>query len=752
MAEIGIFVHDLGSREIRVLFDVPVAEAESFTYLMTSSGGYVPMISNVSFYDADMMSVKITFEMALTNGQSYNLQVVDGSPVTTTPFTFMATDRDGPRILGAFQSLRGCVDVVCDRIVAPTSMSAVANLVAPAGSVPMSIVVPTPGQSLNVVRFRFGSAPADSEFSIQYSNITDVPQNPCVAGEVPLTLAYDVNPASAFADLTRARAVFAQVADVNNADGFSTATIRVFFNCPMLATDVLDDLKWAVEQDSTSLGFSDAYDPVGRIVNFASTANAPFVTDQHTWFVDLHVGSNSTAYPFKISFDALLHPIRSEDGMSTVPTGFIMANPVVAPPGVMSISSSLRGAVVRADCNIKTWEEDATLLVDTPNVSTTIAVGSSGFSLPQPTVNVVSTINFPPAGSLWIATSDGMVRVDYTGTSGTDSFIGCTGGTGVMGIGGTVDSITVAATPHAAVSLSSSLPTMLWAFNNILHAYSVHIGDPSLFPFLAAGHEALDTVNTVDPGDYATTMNLSTLITKANVFKAKLTAHMTSETFHYGQDVGVDSIDAFDTASLINLLSDLRDRVTRHNLSALYPRSFGFPEAGMIPSYPMFHSFPGVGTISASLKDLIVVSLDGGLNGSTLTLDVPISKSWRNNHLGIVDKISYGKIRDGFTVVDSFPVMTSAVARPGYSLTVQGPYLLSDIVQLYLSKPMRKQVLTIGTNITIVGGSLSATDAGWLNDRTIFVQVSNMADIPYFISCPADLVSGLRDVAGNLID
>jgi len=72
--------------------------------------------------------------------------------------------------------------------------------------------------------------------------------------------------------------------------------------------------------------------------------------------------------------------------------------------------------------------------------ATTIAAGSNGQSLPQGTINVVSTAGFPSSGSIAVITSLGLQSVTYSGTTGT-SFTGCAGGSGVMSTGNAVGKI-----------------------------------------------------------------------------------------------------------------------------------------------------------------------------------------------------------------------------------------------------------------------------------------------------------------------
>lgn len=73
----------------------------------------------------------------------------------------------------------------------------------------------------------------------------------------------------------------------------------------------------------------------------------------------------------------------------------------------------------------------------TNTFNTTITAASNGQSLPQSTINVVSTTSFPNPGVINVTTSNGVQLVNYTGVTGT-TFTGCTGGTGTMSTGGAV--------------------------------------------------------------------------------------------------------------------------------------------------------------------------------------------------------------------------------------------------------------------------------------------------------------------------
>lgn len=104
--------------------------------------------------------------------------------------------------------------------------------------------------------------------------------------------------------------------------------------------------------------------------------------------------------------------------------------------GTNTITGSTSGSV---------WTPTATptefireIVIWTPTVvTTTIAAGSNGQTLPQATINVASTTGFPTAGTIFVVTSGGTQTVTYTGVGGT-TFTGASGGTGTMSTGGAV--------------------------------------------------------------------------------------------------------------------------------------------------------------------------------------------------------------------------------------------------------------------------------------------------------------------------
>lgn len=88
--------------------------------------------------------------------------------------------------------------------------------------------------------------------------------------------------------------------------------------------------------------------------------------------------------------------------------------------------------------------------------TTTIAAGSNGASLPQATINVISTSGFPSSGTVYIVTSAGTQTVTYTGITAT-TFTGGSGGTGTMSTGGGVAASPVCGLAITGTGVSSEL-------------------------------------------------------------------------------------------------------------------------------------------------------------------------------------------------------------------------------------------------------------------------------------------------------
>ena len=93
------------------------------------------------------------------------------------------------------------------------------------------------------------------------------------------------------------------------------------------------------------------------------------------------------------------------------------------------------------------------------NTATTtgaITTVTSTFSLPSTTIAVSSTNGFPNTGSFTVFSTIGTETITYTGTSGGNTFTGCTGGTGTVTVGATCTSTASQVLPSTSINVLST--------------------------------------------------------------------------------------------------------------------------------------------------------------------------------------------------------------------------------------------------------------------------------------------------------
>ena len=112
------------------------------------------------------------------------------------------------------------------------------------------------------------------------------------------------------------------------------------------------------------------------------------------------------------------------------------------------------------------------------SVSTSIASGSNGQSLPQVIINVFSTNGFPTSGTISVITNFGSQIVSYTGTTPT-TFTGCSGGSGTMStnnsVGGSYPLVSVEEGAYFSCELVRFIGRVVYSGPNVqaLTAYAI---------------------------------------------------------------------------------------------------------------------------------------------------------------------------------------------------------------------------------------------------------------------------------------
>ena len=169
------------------------------------------------------------------------------------------------------------------------------------------------------------------------------------------------------------------------------------------------------------------------------TVNTPTYNVSNGLFFGTQVAfqSNGASLPQATITAATAAPFCTTTGVQILPTGII--NVSATAPASTTINggaTSLPSATITV-LSTTGFPTSGTINVSS-TVSTTVALGSNGATLPQSTIFVASTAGYPTTGGTISVTSDvGPQVVTYTGTTGT-SFIGCSGGTGVLTTGNAV--------------------------------------------------------------------------------------------------------------------------------------------------------------------------------------------------------------------------------------------------------------------------------------------------------------------------
>lgn len=235
---VDFIVHPLTERSVRVYFQDIISQSTaaivSYYNLVNITPGFLPSIVSITPYSTDGRQYQITFDNPLTYSATYSMVIdglvsVNGIPVTTAGHNFTATISGGPIVLGAFLSIRECIDVVFDRDVGPYSVGATGTLsngvlTVPMVQVPWSSAIPSEN-----LRFTIPvAAPAGDDWYITASTPLDI------AGNGRISTVKVSIPSSVPRPLTYAGAgTTLQILDAhvtNNLKYYQANNIRIYFN------------------------------------------------------------------------------------------------------------------------------------------------------------------------------------------------------------------------------------------------------------------------------------------------------------------------------------------------------------------------------------------------------------------------------------------------------------------------------------------------------------------------------------------
>ncbi len=788
LTAISFRVHALSSREVRVLFDRPVTDSalsiDAYLLGTITVATVVPAPVSVSFYDADRLSVSILLSQPMTTGSVYTLQArgiqdFEGRGVTGSSSNFRANAIDPPKPIGAFLGRRGTVDLVFDRPVGVTSASASAQIRNPSsGPGNLMTLMDWTSESIpsDTIRFQYSVTPTANSFVIDYYGVVDSSNN-SGSGTATLYLSLRGTAPYSASDLGSMRFIDAYVVDVMPT--VNMATIRVFFNCNALSSDVVNPAKWQFDQAGPHL----APDTVNTLTD-------PDATDLSSAIVLLNSART------KLSNHAQESPVH----ISLVPGPAITAPPATDLGTSITLFNNLRSVynshVSRASGVSHVYPELG-LALDLPELSDSgIAAGANSFkslfnthlaasrslqfssALPSiigPIVNRASIAMSSPARSthtffadlrVSIAAPDLPIRVrgtilseDSWSVTNPASFTGdisarpCSAPASVVGVEPLIDygalltydkEVSVLSAEmdpvigSVTVSVGAHLRDVAWFLNNLIFAYDRHIGPiPE-----GAGHPSPEMRFFISDSDYVVTSVVADMVSKANSLKVKYNGHVLSVPVHTNAGSPVMVPDAMDLKSLLVLLPALRDALRAHNGSADSTGS-GSPA----PTGPGHHVSAGKPYLSAPLFTRVSMEAPGLEDGIVHTSSVSgACVTW---------SVEGSKLRS--IPFSSSPVFTSSASRPSMAsaLPLQGLVLHEnrearsfrtlgpDHVEVYFSKRMRRSDLNM-SSISLTGGSMVVGKVSWVNDMVVSMEVSRMEQIPYTLSS-----SGLSDVAGN---
>lgn len=773
-------VHQITANKVRVKFATQVymdsaTQISRYKLSIVSSPGsfVVPNIISIAPYDSKGDSIVLNLDRNLTSQSTYSLDVGEIFDIFGDSISFVAKNFDAnvmlpPLALGAFLSKRSTVDIIFDKNVGPTSSSATFTIGDSAGGPTFTMAQLTwapESISPNTLRCVLPvGLPIANQYTINFTNVTDESKN-SGSGRIPLTLELRTASPHSFASISQIQIIDAFVVDVSN-DLINTATVRVYFNGPLSNGD--NTANWTVAVQAphrktdtiNSISASNASNLSSLIVlanDIKSKLNRHFIEEQVHFqndYIDKitvpdasdlpsslvlvrqledlylsHLGrTNIHIYPDTVNDFVQTSIVMQSDAITAAnllkskynahilpsyPLSFSSA--YSAPIGPITTHSKYAANEVYATNGPYTSFVDLHVLMKSAKnrlLLTATVTSEDSFSTTNPSNSTGSiltrSLDDPPIASSYLIHSDGRSDFFFDKEILVENDV----------------NIVIQDTASVPLSISiqtySTQPTLVWALNNLLFAYSLHTNSIN-----NAVHSINDTINIVSSSDYVTTNQLNELIVKANLFKSKLNLHISGNSFHFNPDADlVKSQPASDLRTLSTLLQDLRDTFVRHN------------------ARDGVHSHSGLRVVSAPLNDTLAIRARQFKNDQSYDLTGFVYGHYFDNLLQ-ESKFSKTVLDESFVGIANKPSLASIIPKLGLVKLEDGLSFESDTLEFYFSKDM-KQVDLNSSNLLLTGGSIQQKSALWVNDRVISMEVYRMEQISY-----TGTVSGLTDRAGN---
>ena len=765
MAVYDYIVNALSGNSVRVFFAEEVLEQDAldisrYYFNAITPGAYLPRIIKITPFSSDRRQYQITFDRDLTHSSIYSFIIkkmpsIEGNKIRSSAHNFNTYSLSGPVLLGAFLSVRGCVDLVFDRSVGPYSASASVDLCSSTNQVSMTQVSWDSSIPENNLRFTVpATIDPDQNWYVNASSVYDISTNYITSGVVYLSV-----PNSVPRPLT-----FAQVNQLQVIDSFITnwereqnvINVRVFFNFALSSRSASDPLNYLAYQINTHPTPDDyfyvtsgpAFDLTSLITvlndlksKFSSHVKAPQVHLSNSLSLVLPPDA-SDATSAAVLLNGLIQEYEShrlsedlhnsKDPANVAPFGIATSSDI---PGMLSLTNTLvasynRHIGVAYQLNLTSFglvpeitstgslesnrvDSDFVWYVDlrynslspksqivvgctvesSDGLSTTSIFDYTGVTFPRPADHRAS-----PIGHSYKSHTSLVLKTDSDISLPLDEVeISKPGG--------------FPFTRRARVS--TSFPAAFWALQESWIQYDNHR--------VIQSHLNTDAYNTVDLSDLPTE---STFIDSVNLLLTKFNSHRTGSLFHGLSDsYPLPLVPATDIESATVLLVLIRQAINAHTMNP--GLHVGSSEAWL--SAPNFDS----------------VHLDTGCLkiGELYNFSFKVMKSaeylTQPSGFSIDSDIIYN-----FSSVGYMPSVASVVPLNAVSVFNTTPGFTSDSVEIFFDKPMDTLSIS-GLNIT--GSGIFIQDKRWISDFSAKINVANMRNTSY------SLEALVTDIAGNQV-
>jgi hypothetical protein len=765
---VDYIVHPLTERSVRVYFQDIISPSAaaiiSYYNLVSITPGFLPSIVSITPYSTDGRQYQISFDNPISYSATYSLVIdglvsVNGFSVTTAGHNFTATISGGPVILGAFLSIRECIDVVFDRDVGPYSIGATGTLsngvlAVPMVQVPWSSAIPSKN-----LRFTIPiAAPAGDDWFITARTPRDI------AGNGRISTVKVSIPSSIPRPLTYAGAgTTLQILDAhvtNCLKYYQANNIRVYFNFA-LNFSAINPVNYSIEQVFThpsedNFNFITAPDPLpgdlpALIIlcnDIKSKINAHYTAPQVHLINDPNVitSPNATDQPTcgSILIQAVssykLHILsetfhNSKDGVNVInlsgnPDPLNLNNLIVfsivlkslfnthilpsfpVPPSFSTIMGPLTGDYAINSNNPidsdHTWSVDIRANSLSPKTSYILqctVTSSDGISTTNPATT--GQVLVSPCSSTLVPLSinnEGVQTVKYLlnkNVSSVDSEIAIVSGFDQY---------------SATVNPGISPAAALWMLTELWIEYDAHR--------LYQPHYLTDNANFINIFNIP---NILSFINSANEFLNTFGAHRSGAEYHGLPDINdYPALPATTYAEALILVYALRRAFVKHTLEA------------------SLHVGSREKWVSAPEHDMIVLQTPIQRISQEYTTETSVVSDFTYlddpNTFDFYDTLNLSFIGRG-----ADPEVAAVIPIDAVSYYRENPSFTSDVLEVYLDKQMSQGDLSLVTVTPAVPGPTPVIKKRIWNSSTSFtLNVSGTNPIFYILNA-----SSLEDEAGN---